>query len=61
MNYKLILAGAISGLASAVVVDLNAWSHTPGAPFDWGLALRRYIKGAITGALSASGFAQLGV
>jgi hypothetical protein len=55
MNYKLLLAGAISGCAAALVVDINAWSKSK-KPFDWGLAIRRWIAGAVSGAAAAAGF-----
>lgn len=53
-----ILAAAISGFASALVVDLSAWSKAPsGSPFDWKLAFQRWVAGAVTGALAGAGMA----
>lgn len=61
MNFKAIAAGAVSGFASAVVVDLNAWSKAPeGSAFSWVLAFKRWVAGAITGALAALGIGDLG-
>lgn len=50
-----ILAGAISGLLTAVIVDLNAWANSHGQPFDWRLAVKRWIAGTVTGLGSAFG------
>lgn len=44
-----VIAGAIGGFVTALLVDINAWEKSPGA-FDWSLAVRRWILGAITGA-----------
>lgn len=48
MNWKTMVAGAVGGFLSAVVVDLNAWSKS-GGEFDWGLALKRWLAGAVSG------------
>lgn len=56
MNYKLIIAGAVSGLVSAILVDVHAWSKAdPALPFDWGLAVKRWVGGAVSGALAGLG------
>ena len=55
---KKLVAGALSGLLAAVVVDVNAWSKASGA-FDWGLALKRWVAGAVSGATAALGVGGL--
>lgn len=57
-DYKKIIAGAVSGFVGALVTDLHAWS-TGGGSFDWILALKRWIAGAITGATTAAGLGAL--
>lgn len=54
MNLKMILAGALGGFLAAVAVDINAWSKSDD-PFDWGLALKRWIAGAVSGATAGFG------
>lgn len=49
-----IIAAAVGGFLAAMVVDINAWSRSDGQ-FDWGLAAKRWVAGAITGALSGLG------
>lgn len=61
MNWKTIVAGAAIGFVSALLVDLDAWAKSkPGdgdrLPFDWGLALKRWVAGAVAGATGALGF-----
>lgn len=60
MNIKAIIAGAVSGAIAAAVVDINAWSKTPGV-FDWVLAVKRWVAGAMSGALAAAGWSQVPV
>lgn len=61
MNFKVIIAGAVSGFVSAFVIDLNAWcKSTPkgkeNAKFDWALAFKRWVAGAMSGAATAAGW-----
>lgn len=60
MDIKAIIAGAVSGFVSALVIDLNAWSKFKKAQgesdFDWGLALKRWVAGAMTGGMAAAGW-----
>lgn len=61
MNWKQVIAGAVSGFFSAVVVDLNAWSKAPeGSSFSWPLAVKRWVAGAVTGAMAGLGMGELG-
>ena len=63
MNFDLhkILAGALTGLLAAVAVDLDAFRKSGGATvgFDVALALKRWLSGALLGALGAAGLAQV--
>lgn len=59
MNWKTILAGALGGFIAALAVDLNAWSKSE-EPFDWGLAFRRWLAGAVAGISAGSGMALTG-
>lgn len=60
MNYKLIIAGALGGLLAAIAVDVNAWAKSdPALPFDWGLAVKRWVAGAMSGAAGAFGLGAL--
>lgn len=54
MNYKTIIAGAVGGFLAALSVDVNAWAKTD-KPFDWGLAFKRWVAGAIAGAAAGAG------
>lgn len=54
MNWKSIVAGAVGGFLAALVVDINAWSKTD-KPFDWGVAFKRWVAGAVTGATGGFG------
>jgi len=54
MNINLLALAALSGFASAVAVDYDAYKKSNNRDFDWGLALIRWVKGAIMGALSAT-------
>jgi len=58
MDLKKIVAGAVSGFLGAFVVDLNAWKKATGS-FDWGLAAKRWVSGAVSGAMAALGMGQI--
>lgn len=58
MNWKAIIAGAVSGFVSAAIIDVNAWSKQEGQ-FNWFLAFKRWVAGAISGATAAAGWSQL--
>ena len=47
------ISGALSGLLAAAIVDIDAWKQT--GKFDWALASRRWLAGAVFGASSALG------
>lgn len=53
-----LIAGALTGFLSAVVVDVQKWAKT-GGTFDWGIALRAWIAGAVTGALAGLGIGSV--
>ena len=54
MNLKNILIGALSGLLSAILIDLHAWSKADyGTPFDWRLGVGRWLAGAAAGISTA--------
>jgi hypothetical protein len=57
---KKIIAGAFSGFVSAFLVDLNAWkSNEAMEHFNWALAVKRWLAGAVSGALTGLGMGQL--
>ena len=58
MNSKLLIAGAVTGFLGALVTDINAWSRS-GDAFIWSLAVKRWIAGAVSGALGAAGLSGL--
>ena len=58
LELKKIVAGAVSGLVAALVVDVNAWSKTD-EKFDWLLAFKRWVAGAVTGALATLGVTSI--
>lgn len=51
---KKLIAGTVSGFLAAFVVDIHAWSRSSDA-FDWGLAVKRWVSGAVSGAVAAFG------
>jgi hypothetical protein len=53
---KNVIVGAFSGLLSAIMVDLNAWKLSPNPDFDFKLAAKRWLAGAVSGAAAALGF-----
>lgn len=58
-----IVAGAISGLLAAAVVDFHAFkswhSFQDARAYDWGVALFRWFQGTVIGALGALGLGAL--
>lgn len=59
MDIKKIIAGAVAGFVAAALVDLDAWSkwnESDGKyPFDFRVALKRWIYGAVSGAMAGFG------
>ena len=55
---KKLIAGAVSGLLAAVVVDVHAWAKSSEA-FNWGLAVKRWVAGAVSGATGALGMGAI--
>ena len=57
MNELLIkvIKGAAIGFLGAVMFDLQKWNEAVGFSFDWKIALVRWVKGAVAGALGAVG------
>lgn len=59
MDIKAVIAGAVSGFVSALVIDVSAWSKSnkkDGSAFDFKLAFQRWIAGAMTGGMAAMGW-----
>lgn len=52
------LSGAVTGLLGAFLTDLHAWSKSGGV-FDWKLAVKRWVVGAVSGATAGLGLGQL--
>lgn len=56
MDFKKLISGAVSGFVAAFLVDWNAFMRSePSAKFDWGLAFKRWVTGAVSGALAGLG------
>ena len=57
---KKVIAGALSGFVSAFLVDLNAWKSNDAIEhFNYALAIKRWLAGAVSGALTGLGLGQL--
>ena len=61
MNFKVVIAGAVSGFVAALTIDINAWCNTTpkgkkNLPFDWRLAFKRWVAGGIMGGTAAMGW-----
>jgi hypothetical protein len=57
---KKVVAGALSGFVSAFLVDLNAWKSNEAIEhFNYALAIKRWLAGAVSGALTGLGMGQL--
>ena len=56
---RAILAGAISGFVSAFLVDLHAWSQDEDGIYNWTLAAKRWVAGAVSGAAAAAGLGAM--
>jgi hypothetical protein len=54
LNSKAVIAGAVSGLIAAILVDVDAWRTGQGA-FNLKKAIPRWIGGAVAGAIAALG------
>lgn len=54
-DWRKILAAAVAGFVSALVVDVHAWSQSDG-DFDWKLAGKRWVAGIVSGILTGFGF-----
>jgi hypothetical protein len=52
---KKVIASTLAGFLGAVVVDLDKWKTADSDHFDWKLAVKRWIQGAVTGAITALG------
>lgn len=59
MNWTIVLVGTLAGFLSAASVDLDAFikarAKDPQEKFDIALAVARWVKGAIAGALPGFG------
>lgn len=58
-NITAIIIGALGGLAAAITVDYEAWKSHPNTSFNWMLAIRRWLTGAVLGAAAAVGFTNV--
>lgn len=60
---NIYVAGALSGLLAAAVVDIGAFrswkSVNEAIAYDWTTAAWRWFQGAVSGALMAAGVAGL--
>ncbi len=58
IDTKKLIAGAVSGAVAALVVDITAWAKSS-EPFDWGLAFKRWVAGAVSGVAAAFGMVNV--
>jgi hypothetical protein len=57
---KKVIVGAMSGFVSAFLVDCNAWLKSgEDTKFDYILAFKRWVAGAVSGAVTALGLGGL--
>ena len=55
MDYKKLIISVLTGLITAIGVDLHAYSDAPkGTPFDFQKAIPRWIFGALAGITAGS-------
>lgn len=53
---KKVAVSAVAGFVSAFMVDLDKWKQADAnATFDWSLALKRWLIGALGGVFTALG------
>ncbi len=57
-SMRKLVAGAVSGFLAAAVVDVSAWARSM-EPFDWSLAAKRWVAGAVSGVCAAMGIAAV--
>lgn len=61
--YAAIFHGALTGWASAAVVDYHAFatwkSFSDAKAYNWGTAAFRWVQGAVTGAVAGAGLGAL--
>lgn len=61
MNTKVLISGAVTGFVGAFLADLHAWSVAPaGSTFAWNSAFKRWVAGALSGALAGIGLGAVG-
>jgi hypothetical protein len=57
---KRMIVGAVSGFVSAFLVDLNAWLKSgEDTKFDYVLAIKRWVAGAVSGLATSLGLGGL--
>lgn len=56
---KKIVATAIASFLGAVITDIDKWKKSESDKFDWELAIKRWVKGAILGAMTGLGMEQM--
>jgi hypothetical protein len=59
-----IVRGAVIGWWGVFVVDLGMWMKSTGwkvEGFSWAVASKRWLTGALSGALGAAGLGTIGV
>lgn len=55
MTMNNIWTGTLGGFVAAALIDVHAFMTSPSNVFDWQLMFKRWVAGAMAGALTALG------